>query len=325
MPVVQGVGSILTAEKSYGLIFDVQGFSVHDGPGCRTLIFFSGCPLRCTWCANPEGQQRMSLLLYRSSLCGCSDFSCIKGCPAGAIRKNPAQSPSLLIDRSRCRHCPSTPCVEHCFHEALRKSARLFGLDEIMALISRDRNYWGSGGGLTLGGGDPLMQPYFAQALLRECRKHFIHTALETSAHFPYEQFYETASLADWLFVDVKHGDSRMHMEWTGAGNELILDNISRLKSSAWKGRLIVRVPVVPGFNDREEVIRQISRTLCSCGVDEMNLLPFHRLGASKYEQLGMTYACAHLHAPPDEKMRSLKETACREGLSCYCGHETPF
>jgi pyruvate formate lyase activating enzyme len=194
-----------------------------------------------------------------------------------------------------------------------------------MAVIHRDSAYWGPGGGVTLGGGDPLAQPAFARNILRRCRDRYIHTAIETSACFPFEQFLETVTLADWLFIDVKHLSSDAHQEATGAGNEMILDNIRRLKESGWPGRLVIRVPVVPGFNDSPETIGAIARFAASAGWGEMNLLPFHRMGASKYGQLGLAYAYADVPPPGEELMRSLQQAAEAGGVTCYCGASTPF
>jgi len=306
-----------------GHIFDIQGFSVHDGPGCRTLIFLAGCPLRCAWCANPEGQHCRPLLFYRRHLCACSSFPCIAACPLGAIEKT--GDPPIMLHREHCRGCRDFACARECYREALTLSARLYTLDEVMAVIGRDSAYWGPGGGVTLGGGDPLSQGAFARNILCRCRERYIHTAIETSACFPFEEFLKTVTLADWLFIDVKHMESEAHREATGAGNVVILDNIRRLKRSGWPGRLVIRVPVVPGFNDSEEVIGAIARFVVSAGWGEMNLLPFHRMGESKYGQLGLTYKYAHVASPGEERMRSLQQAAETRGVTCYCGSRTPF
>ncbi len=312
-------------EKIKGLIFDIQGFSVHDGPGGRTLVFMSGCPLHCKWCANPEGQLLHRRLMYRPIQCHCSRFSCISCCPHGAIVKNEGSIPPLVFTRSLCERCESFNCTEGCYREALKVSGNWINISSLMQVLERDRKFWGSGGGVTFGGGEPLMQHHFVGEALRVCRDHQIHTALETSACCFFEILMEVMPHVDWAFMDLKHMDSLCHREATGIGNEEILRNISALASSGWKGRLIVRVPLITGFNDSEENLVATAEFLRSCGIGELNLLPFHRLGASKYEQLGLCYEYASLESPGPEHMKACSALIEQQGLRCYMGYETPF
>ncbi|MGV8121582.1 MAG: glycyl-radical enzyme activating protein [Candidatus Xenobiia bacterium LiM19] len=306
-----------------GLIFDIQGFSLHDGPGGRTLVFMSGCPLRCRWCANPEGQLLHRRLMYRSLHCRCSTFSCISCCPHGAIERG--SSSPLVFDRALCERCETFSCVEGCYRDALKASGAWYTISSLMKELERDRRFWGAGGGVTFGGGDPVVQHRFVSEALKTCRSHYIHTALETSACCSFEILREVLLHVDWAFIDVKHMDSLRHCEATGLGNEEILRNISALASSGWKGRLIVRIPLITGFNDSEDNLAASAGFLRSCGIGEVNLLPFHRLGASKYEQLGLCYDYASLESPGSEHLKTCGALMEQQGLRCYLGYETPF
>lgn len=306
-----------------GLIFDIQGFSLHDGPGGRTLVFMSGCPLRCRWCANPEGQLLKRRLMYRSVHCSCSTFSCISRCPHGAIERG--SSPPLVFNRALCDRCESFSCVEGCYREALKISGAWYSVSSLMKELERDRKFWGLGGGVTFGGGDPVVQYRFVSKALEACQEHYIHTAIETSACCSFEILMEMLLNVDWAFMDLKHMDTLRHRKATGLGNEEILRNISALASSGWKGRLIVRIPLITGFNDSEDNLAASSVFLRSCGIGEVNLLPFHRMGASKYEQLGLRYDCATFESPDPAHLKACGALIEQQGLRCYLGHETPF
>jgi len=306
------------------LIFDIQGFSVHDGSGCRTLVFLSGCPLRCAWCSNPEGQLLRPRLMYREKRCT-QAHRCVRACPHGAIQVNAGGSPHLRFDRSTCDRCEGLNCVQACLSEALQVTGRHYTVDELMRILSRDQGFWGSQGGVTFSGGEPLCQPEFLLAVLQRCRACYMHTAVETSAHAETDLLLEVLQWTDWLFADLKHMDSAVHRAEIGVGNELILRNIAALAASGWDGRLIIRVPVVPGFNDTVENLQATAAFVAELGLKEVNLLPFHRLGSSKYEQLGLDYKYAHVTSPSQEAMRSHQHLFAATGLRCYVGSETPF
>jgi len=312
-------------DSTEGLIFDIQGFSVHDGPGGRTLVFMSGCPLSCRWCANPEGQLLHRRMMYRSIRCKCSAFSCIPCCPEDAITRNEGSDPPLVFDRSLCDRCESFRCSEGCYREAIKVSGVWYSIDSLLQELERDRKFWGAGGGVTFGGGEPLMQHRFVTGALRACRGHYIHTAMETSACSSFGILMEALAHVDWAFIDLKHMDSERHREATGLGNEQILDNIRALAASGWKGRLIARIPLIAGFNDSDENLTASARFLRSCGIGEVNVLPFHRMGASKYQQLGLCYDYASLESPGPEHLERIGSLMEQPGLRCYIGHETPF
>lgn len=305
-----------------GLIFDIQGHSVHDGPGCRTLVFLSGCPLHCAWCANPEGQLPRSRVMYREQKCVPTCRRCVSACPHHAVDRD---STGLRLDRARCDWCDTLDCASACLHEALRVAGRAYTVDELLRVLRRDQDFWGRGGGVTFSGGEPLAQPEFLLAALQECRASYMHTAVETCAHVETALLLQVLRWTDWLFVDLKHMDSAAHRAGTGAGNELILRNIEAVAAAGWPGRFIVRVPIVPGFNDAAENLQAMAGFVARLGLREVNLLPFHRLGASKYEQLGLNYPYAHTEPPSQEVLLAAGRIFAAAGLRCYTGAEAPF
>ncbi len=316
-----------------GLIFDIQGYSVHDGPGCRTLVFLKGCPLDCAWCSNPEGKQFKQEIMYRATKCthltqGCE--RCISACPEGAIRKNPSENGDkeanpLILDRSKCRSCRDFDCAAVCYFEALKICGRWYTVSELMRILKRDQQYWGGQGGVTFSGGEPLMQRRFMRAVLEACRDAYIHTAVETSAYIESGAFLELMKFVDWAFIDIKHMDPEKHKIGTGVSNELILSNIALLARSGWSGRLIIRMPVIPGFNDDDENILKTAEFLRQVGLVEMNILPFHRLGDSKWSQLGEAYPYRDYEGTPEEKLAHLQKLLLDQRIACYVGSETPF
>jgi pyruvate formate lyase activating enzyme len=193
-----------------------------------------------------------------------------------------------------------------------------------MDTVHRDRAYWGSGGGVTLGGGEPLAQPEFTLALLKELHDAYVHTAMETCANVPWARLEKALQYLDWIFVDIKHMEPEKHKQETGVSNELILRNIEHM-AALESARTIVRMPVVPGYNDSDENVLAMAQFLRKIGKYEVNLLPFHRLGVSKYEQLGMDCVYKDTQAPSVEKMKQIEKIFEQKGISCYVGSDTPF
>jgi pyruvate formate lyase activating enzyme len=308
-----------------GFIFDIQGYSVHDGSGCRTLVFLSGCPLRCNWCANPEGQLLRPRLMYRERKCKPTHYRCVKACPNNAILIKDRTSPPLEFDRSICDRCDSMDCVKACLREALQIAGRAYTVDELMRILARDQGFWGSKGGVTFGGGEPLFQVEFLLAVLAKCRSNYMHTTVETSAYANTDVLMEVLKWTDAMFMDIKHMDSVAHCSGTGAGNEIILQNIEAAASSGWDGRLIIRVPIVPGYNDTVENLQATAAFIARLKLKEVNLLPFHRLGQAKYEQLGLNNECAQMPTPSGDVMRSYQRVFEAAGLQSYIGSEIPF
>lgn len=301
-------------------IFDIQGFSLHDGPGCRTLVFFSGCPLRCFWCANPEGQQQRRRLLFRSGRCR-SCFTCIQACPNGAVSRLDS-SPYPHLDRSGCDRCGDFICAEACPGEALVVSGRRITIAQLMQILNRDRFYWGSRGGVTIGGGEPFQQPQPLLTLLTACREAYIHTAVETCGAAAADDFDAALPLLDWLILDLKHLDEEAHRRGTGASNRSILENLRRLCRSDWPGRLLIRLTLVPGFNDDVGHLERLARFLFDLGIAEIQILPLHHLGASKYDQLGLDDPATQVPVPDAGKMADSAAIFRSRGLVCHLGAE---
>ncbi|MCD6304272.1 MAG: glycyl-radical enzyme activating protein [Planctomycetes bacterium] len=268
------------AERS-GIIFDIKRFAIHDGPGIRTTVFLKGCPLHCPWCHNPEGIGPEPEPWVRPRLCtGCG--RCVEACPSGAI--------SLLdglavTDRQRCRLCGR--CVEVCPSGAREMVGRRASVEDVLAVVERDRVFYEqSGGGVTFSGGEPLAQPGFLGTLLAACRERDIHTAVDTTCMAPWETIESILPAADLLLCDIKHMDDAAHRRATGAGNGLILDNIRRIANAG--ARMIIRVPVIPGFNDDEQNIAAVGRFVSSLkGVRRVDVLPYNEGGRRKRLRLG--------------------------------------
>ncbi len=253
-----------------GRIFNIQRFSIHDGPGIRTIVFFKGCFMRCAWCCNPESQ---------------------------------SYEIQTMTENGKTKTVGKDVTVQEILPE----------------LLADEPFYRRSGGGITLSGGEILGQPEFAAALLQACKENGLHTAVESTANAPFESIAKILPHLDLFLMDIKHMDSAKHKEYTGAPNELILENAKRIAESGVE--LIIRTPVVPGFNDTAEEIKAISKFAATLpGVKEHHLLPYHRLGSDKYAGLGRNYALKEILPPPPEKMSYLLSVAEESGLKCQIG-----
>lgn len=268
-----------------GYILQIQKFSIHDGPGIRTTVFFKGCNLRCKWCANPESQRsRPEFTLDRLKCIRCG--RCMEICDQKARTVTGPQG-YPAADPAGCTMCLA--CEQSCPQMAIGCEGRQVTADEVVAEALKDKPFYDhSGGGVTLSGGEVLMQREFAVSLCRKLRGNGIHVAVETAAAVPAEQFQELLREVDYLFVDLKHYDSGKHREGTGVLNELVLKNIEVLRDS--KKPFRIRIPVIPGFNDSAKDAAGFAEVLNRLGVPEVQLLPFHQMGERKYELLGREY-----------------------------------
>ena len=295
-----------------GVVFDIQRYSLHDGPGLRTLVFLKGCPLRCLWCSNPESQARAPELLFDAARCTMC-LSCVGACPSGAL--SAAGEHDLVYDRERCTMCGA--CVQACPREARRIVGRTMTVDEVLSIILRDAPFYRrSGGGVTLGGGEPTYQPEFARSLLDRFSTHGLNTAIETCGQAETRAFLSVAEAADRVYFDIKHLNRDVHIALTGVSNELILDNLTALLHV--HRDVVVRYPLVPGCNDGDSDLRAFADYLLRIPrVPPVEFVPYHRFGEHKYGLLGRDYELAD--TPPCEEQET--DAACailrQFGLEC--------
>jgi pyruvate formate lyase activating enzyme len=276
-----------------GVIFDIQRYSIHDGPGIRTVVFLKGCPLRCEWCSNPEGRNPVPELEFFASRCErCG--RCVEVCPREAVNRALDSAPAEKLDRRACDLCGV--CVEACLSSALVLSGRRVTVEEVMVEVKKDLAFYRrSGGGVTLSGGDPLAQPSFARTLLERCGEANIHTAIETCGHAPEQVFRQVVEPSDLVLYDLKHADPMEHQRLTGASNTVVLRNLRVLVGMGKP--IVARLPLIPGQNDGEANLREIGTLLSGLGIREVHLMPFHQLGKDKYQRLGIRYELGELPA----------------------------
>lgn len=318
-----------------GMVFDIKKYSINDGPGIRTTVFMSGCPLSCLWCHNPESQSLQPVLLYRQSRClACG--ACVEVCPENAISvglenqytdytENTEEHgeilikksallheirvfpvPKILTDREKCTRCQT--CIAACYSGAREFSGRELTVGEVMSQVIREIPFYDeSGGGVTFSGGEPLMQPRFLSALLKACRKQEIHTVVDTSGFANWQVFEQILGDTDLFLYDLKQMDSEKHREVTGVPNEPMLENLRKL--SAAGARCVARIPLIPGINDDAQNLTESAKFLASLPrLEGVELMGYHDIAQAKYEALGMEYKLAGLKPPSAETMLSAQE-----------------
>jgi pyruvate formate lyase activating enzyme len=301
-------------EAATGLVFDIRRFSVHDGPGLRTTVFFKGCPLRCLWCHNPESQHRRPERMFWEERClKCK--SCIESCPQGAIQWDGNR---IVTDTTLCTL--SGACTQVCYAEARQIAGRVMTVAAVMSELERDISFYDeSGGGVTFSGGEPLLQADFLLHLLQACRLSEIHTALDTCGFATWETLDRVRSLVDLFLYDLKVMDPRLHRKYTLVFNTRILDNLRRL--AALGHNIVLRMPVIPGINDDEQNLRALGAFAASLnGVTRLDLLPYHAAAMSKYERLHRSYRLPWLKTPTDEHLAEVAHVLEGYGLQVNIG-----
>ena len=298
-----------------GLVFSIERYALEDGPGIRTLVFLKGCPLRCEWCANPESQLHQSEVLYYSNKCA-SCGRCIELCPQQAISLD--ETFGLMTDRGKCITCGL--CAENCYYAARIISGKTMTVAEVMDVVERDKLFYEkSGGGVTLSGGEPLMQASFVAELTHRCQEQGIHTAIESSLCANWKTVKKALEYVNLVFVDIKHIDSPPHKQRTGVGNERILENIKFLDGLGKP--FIIRVPFIPGFNDDIETQKKIyTWTLPLKHLLWIEVLPYHRLALSKYRGLGRDYKLEDVKPIKKKELGYLVEIGAEIGADVRIG-----
>ena len=266
-----------------GIIFDIKKYAIHDGPGVRTTVFFKGCPLNCWWCHNPESQQKTQEFFYYPNRCSDSCQMCVEKCPENAIKKNER----IDIDKEKCTMCGV--CEDVCVSEALKIVGREYSVEELIKEVTKDILFYDeSYGGVTISGGEPLMQYKFVKNFLKECKKNNLKITLDTSGFADFKAFLEIVRYVDTIFYDLKLIDEKEHIKYTSVSNKIILENLKKL--SALDLDIEIRIPIIPKITDTKENIDGIIAFLKQEIVmkHRVALLPYHKAAFEKYQRLGV-------------------------------------
>ncbi len=284
-----------------GIVFNIQRFSIHDGPGIRTTVFLKGCPLKCLWCSNPESKHINPQLMVRNIKCiGCA--SCVSVCPENAILFS--ENKKRQINWHLCTHCFA--CVEACLSGSLTAIGEQMTPEEVVEVVEKDTLFYqNSGGGATISGGEALVQHEFLKTLLLLLKQKKIHIALDTTGHAPESVIENIIPLVDLVLFDIKHLDTVRHKEATGIGNELILKN---LRYVAPQVRTWIRIPLIAGYNDGIEHIKELAKTASALKVEKISFLPYHEGGISKISQIGQKDPGFSADPPTDVYLEKLIE-----------------
>jgi pyruvate formate lyase activating enzyme len=295
------------------LITNIQGYSIHDGPGIRTVVFLKGCGLECIWCSNPECIFPYPEIGFFKNLCTkCGQ--CASVCPNQAISAKVGQLP--VTNREICCGCGA--CSAVCVQEARVLYGKAMKVDEVFESIKADQLFYqASGGGITVSGGEPLLQPKFVSELLRKCKEAGIHTCVETSGYAPDSALRQVLPFTDYMLFDLKLLNSDLHRCYTGKPNELILNNAKIVTSSGLE--VLFRMPLIPGINDDPQNIKETADFLHSLGGKTIGiqLMPYHELGKGKYESLDKLYRLAGLSTLEPEQVETVQKMFKARGISC--------
>ncbi len=283
-----------------GIIFDIKRYSIHDGPGLRTTVFFKGCPLRCLWCHNPESQKlKPQIVWYENRCMGCLD--CYNACSFNAIDTKNA----ISIVEDRCTLCGD--CIKACSTGALEIIGKEYEVVELVKEILKDELFFENGGGVTISGGEPFVQYEFLLALLKRLKEEKLHIALDTTGYSKEKELIETIQYVSLFLYDLKLMDSKKHKRYTGVENEMILNNLEALDRN--NAKIAIRIPIIPTINDDNKNIKETAEFLSKLNnIDSVDLLPFHNMMADKYKRLKIPFLVGNIKKPTDEKMNDLKD-----------------
>ena len=302
--------------EARGVVFNIQRFSIHDGPGIRTTVFLKGCPLRCGWCSNSESLSPYPEIITRDVKCiRCG--KCVEACSQQAIA---VIENTRIIHWEKCDYCME--CAEACPSGAIEAMGRTMTVAEVMDTVGRDASFYRrTGGGMTLSGGEPLVQWQFALELLQQAKSRGLHTALDTTGCTDWEILDEVLSFADLVLYDVKHPNSARHQEATGVPNERILDNLRKTVAKPGS-RVWVRHPVIPRFSDSEEELEELCKLVLSLDppAEKISLLAYHRFGEPKYAAMGKVYPWKEISTISDERIGEFKRLVESHGIEVDVG-----
>jgi len=282
------------------IIFNIQKFSIHDGPGIRTTVFFKGCPLKCMWCHNPESQNSKIEMLYdkdKCTLCG----KCESICPEHAVKIENSKSKT---DINLCSFCGE--CVIYCLNGAREIAGKEYLVDEVMKEVMKDKVFYKqSKGGVTVSGGEPLIHIDFLEELLMRLKAENIHTAVDTCGDVPFETLERASKYTDLFLYDLKIMDDEMHKKYTGSSNKIIIENL--IKLSKIHSNISIRMPIIEGINADESHIEEVLKLIENLNIKKVYLLPYHNIAAHKYKKLGLEYDGEKMSKPSDEKLSIFK------------------
>ena len=297
-----------------GLVFNIQKFCLHDGPGIRTTVFLKGCPLTCKWCSNPESQSWRPQLVTRDIKCtGCGE--CARVCPENAIDLSP--DGMRRIDWDRCSQC--LKCIDACIYGALEVAGKHMSVDEVVREAEKDAIFYkNSGGGVTISGGEPLLQHEFLVELLLNLKKKAFHVAVDTSGYAPQSALKKIVEHVDLVLFDIKHLDPKIHRAYTGIDNEIILKNVRYVaqRVPTW-----FRMALIAGINDSAAHIQQVAELAADLGIEKISLLPYHEGGKSKCRQIGKCYEINGDRTPSTDHLNDLIQIASHYGIQATVRH----
>jgi pyruvate formate lyase activating enzyme len=296
-----------------GVVFKIQKFSIHDGPGIRTTVFLKGCPLKCWWCHNPEGLEPSGVIVYHGNRClNCGN--CSAKCPSNALQ---IEDNRLLIDKSLCSKCYK--CIEICPANALELIGKTMSTEQIIDVVSKDIIFYDeSGGGVTFSGGEPLMQYEFLIETLKNCKKLGINTAVDTSGYTAWVRLKAVSNYTDLFLYDLKFMDEEKHKKYTGVSNKIILNNLELLSKTY--SNICIRVPVIPGINDNTDNLNNIGLFLKKIKIKDVNILPYHSIGSHKYKSLDVMYNLEELRIPSASEMQNIADLFNNYGIRTKIG-----
>ena len=294
-------------DNSKGITFNIQRFSIHDGPGIRTTVFTKGCPLRCKWCSNPESISPNPEIMVNDIRCiHCG--KCEEACPEGAII---AIEGNERIDQEKCTLCME--CIKACHTKALECMGTYMSVEEVVDEVEKDSLFYqNSGGGVTISGGEPLMQWKFTRDILQKCKERGFHTALDTTGYTSWKVMEEVIKYVDLILYDIKHMNDDLHVKHTGVSNVQILENIEKIPPNV---RMWIRIPLIPGFNDSTENMKEVASLASRLGVEKVSILPYHEWGKGKYEKLSKEYTFVSPGEIGEERLEEIKEIFKEKGV----------